>query len=254
MTPPIQPPKALYQMVKDHIVERIDSGEWPPDTRVPSENELVKLLSVSRMTVNRALRELTTSGRLVRLQGVGTFVAQPKPLTALFQIQSIDDEIEAQGGVHTSEVKLLAEEKAYPELATAMEIPVGTRVFHSILIHRKNGKPVLLADQYINPLSAPGYLDQDFTRTTPAKYLLATVPVTDVEHIIETILPDAVTQRLLAVGPHEPCLVLHRQTWEGERIATHSRLTYPGSRYRIGGRFKPLVARYGRDDDEAAGL
>jgi GntR family histidine utilization transcriptional repressor len=104
----------------------------------------------------------------------------------------------------------------------------------------------MLADQYINPLSAPDYLAQDFTRTTPAKYLLATVPVTDVEHIIEAVLPDAVTQRLLAVGPGEPCLVLHRQTWEGERIATHSRMTFPGSRYRIGGRFKPLVARYGK--------
>lgn len=32
----------------------------------------------SRMTINRALRELTDEGVLVRLQGVGTFVAEPK--------------------------------------------------------------------------------------------------------------------------------------------------------------------------------
>lgn len=247
MNRPTQTPKALYQQVKDHILERIDSGEWSPDARIPSENELVRILNVSRMTVNRAVRELTTSGRLVRLQGVGTYVAHPKPLTALFEIQSIDDEISEQGGVHSCDIRLLAEEEAYPELAAAMEIPVGTPVYHSIMIHKKNNTPVMLADRYINPLSAPGYLDQDFTRTTPTKYMLSTVPVTDVEHIIEAILPDTVTQRLLAIGPNEACLVLHRQTWEGDRIATHSRLTYPGSRYRIGGRFKPLTARYGKN-------
>lgn len=240
-----QTPKALYQQIKEHILDQIDSGEWPPDTRIPSENELVRLFNVSRMTINRALQELTAGGRLVRIQGVGTYVAHPKPITALFEIQSIDDEITAQGGVHSCTVQLLAEENAFRELAAAMEIPIGTRVFHSIIVHCKNNEPVMLSDRYIHPLSAPDYLKQDFTLITPAKYLLKNVPITNVEHIIEAISPDEFTQRLLAVAASEPCLVLHRQTWDGERIATHSRFTYPGSRYRIGGQFKPLVAHYG---------
>ena len=45
-----------YQQVKNFITERIDSGEWDIDQRVPSENELVAELGISRMTVNRALR------------------------------------------------------------------------------------------------------------------------------------------------------------------------------------------------------
>jgi GntR family histidine utilization transcriptional repressor len=240
MSKPDQTPKALYHQVKDHIIAQIDSGQWLPDTRIPSENELVRRFNVSRMTINRALNELTVTGRLVRLQGVGTYVAPPKPIAALLEIQSIDDEITAQGGVHSCDIILLAEEKAYGELAAAMEIPIGTRVFHSITVHRKDNDPVMLSDRYVNPLSAPAYIHQDFTQITPAKYLLKSVPLTNVEHIIETILPDKTTQRLLAIGPHEPCLVLHRQTWDTERIATHSRFTYPGSRYRIGGRFKPL--------------
>ncbi|KHG49472.1 histidine utilization repressor domain protein [Enterobacter hormaechei subsp. xiangfangensis] len=47
----------------------------------------------ARMTINRALRELTDEGLLVRLQGVGTFVAEPKGQSALFEIRSIADEI-----------------------------------------------------------------------------------------------------------------------------------------------------------------
>ena len=51
------------------IVSQIQSGAWPPHHRVPSESELVSQLGFSRMTINRALRELTSDGLLVRMQG-----------------------------------------------------------------------------------------------------------------------------------------------------------------------------------------
>ena len=61
----------LYLAVKQLIHERIDSGAWPPNFRVPSENELVSELGVSRMTANRALRELASEGVIKRVQGRG---------------------------------------------------------------------------------------------------------------------------------------------------------------------------------------
>ena len=64
------------------------------------EAELVAQFGFSRMTINRALRELTDEGLLVRLQGVGTFVAEPKGQSALFEIRSIADEIAARNHQH----------------------------------------------------------------------------------------------------------------------------------------------------------
>jgi len=233
-------PQPLYQKVKDHILDVIREGEWPPDTCIPSENQLVEQLKVSRMTVNRALRELTEAGHLVRLQGVGTFVAHPKPLKTLLEIRSIVDEIQERGGVHSCEVHLLAEEKAFTELALVMQIPVGAPVFHSIVVNRDRGIPVQLADEFVSPLLAPDYLLQDFSRINPTDYLIQNIPITDVEHIIEALKPDRWMQQLLGIGSDEPCLMLHRQTWSGDRVATHSRFIFPGTRHRIGGRFKPL--------------
>ncbi|MBF0228808.1 MAG: histidine utilization repressor [Desulfamplus sp.] len=240
-------PKALYEQVKDYIMQHIHSGEWKPDSKIPSENQLVRELGVSRMTVNRALREMTERGLLIRIQGVGTYIAHPKPLTALFEISSIDEEIKSRGGVHSSEVHLLREEQAYPEVAAAMEIPIGTPLYHSVIVHKNSGKPVMLADQYVNPQSAPDYIKQDFTTITTSKYLLSVVGLTDVEHIVEAVLPDAMTRKLLNMEPHEPCLILHRQTWDNQRVVTHTRMTYPGSIYRIGGRFKTLSGIYKLD-------
>ncbi len=55
-------PLPLYAKVKAMVADRINSGEWRPNDRVPSESELVQLLGFSRMTINRALRELTAEG------------------------------------------------------------------------------------------------------------------------------------------------------------------------------------------------
>ena len=241
-------PHPLYQQVKDFIVGRIESGEWPPETRVPSEKFMVEAVGVSRMTVNRALRELTAEGRLVRLQGVGTFVARRKPQAALLEIRSIADEIAEWGGRHSAEVRLLAEEKASAELAEAMGLKPGGPVFHSIIIHRDNGLPVQYSDRYVNPAVAPRFLEQDYTTKTPSEYLMAVAPLQEVEHVIEASLPDETVQKYLEIGPDAPCLVLNRRTWSFNMVATKSRLTYPGSRYRLGGRFRteselrPLVA------------
>src|SRR6266404_6930567 len=87
-----------YQGIKDFILGRIHAGEWAEGDQVPSENELAREFNVARMTVNRALRELTSEQVLTRVQGSGTFVARPKYESTLV----------ARSEEHTSELQSLA--------------------------------------------------------------------------------------------------------------------------------------------------
>ncbi len=238
-----QLPRPLYQQVKEYIGKRLNSGELQPGMRVDSENELVQALGVSRMTVNRALRELTSEGRLLRQQGVGTFVAGRKPQSAMFEIIPINEEIELRGGEHSCEVLLLRKERAQPKLASDLKLAAYASVYHALLLHKENGKPIQLADRYINPLVAGDFLQQDFQRITPSAYLLSLFPVSEIEHVIEAIIPEHWISKHLDINEAEPCLVLHRRTWVGEDIATKSTFYSPGSQYSIGGRFKPDAAR-----------
>ena len=64
-----------YARVKQHLKQGLAAGRWPPGALMPSEAELVAEFGVSRMTVNRALRELQAEGLVERSQGVGTFAA-----------------------------------------------------------------------------------------------------------------------------------------------------------------------------------
>jgi GntR family histidine utilization transcriptional repressor len=233
-------PQPIYRKIKAFIEEQILSGAWQPDMQIPSENQFVRILGVSRMTVHRALRELTADGHLVRLHGVGTFIAASRAHSSLLEVKSIAEEIKARGGIHTSQLLLLDEEPVSAHLATAMGLPPGAKVYHSITVHRDSGLAVQLSDRYVNPTFAPDYGKQDFTQITPSEYLLRVALPDEVEHIIEASMPDAQMQSFLEMDPSEPCLILHRMTWVNGLLATNSRLVWPGSRHSIGGRFRPI--------------
>ena len=229
----------LYLRVKQHIVQRIDDGVWGATERIPSENELIEQLGVSKMTVNRALRELAEEGYLVRVVGVGSFVAESKIQVHPLEVRNIAEEISERGHAHSAQVEHLAEEKAGARLAADLELKPGARVFHSIILHRENNVPIQLEDRYVNSEIAPGYLDCDFTSTTPAEFLMAVAPIQEVEHIVEAQMPGAYVARLLDMQPNEPCLVISRRTWAKGQAASGARLFHPGSTYRLGGRFRP---------------
>ncbi|CAN7213428.1 histidine utilization repressor [Pararhizobium sp. LjRoot235] len=223
----------LYAGVKQMILDRIQSGEWPPKHRVPSENELVAELGVSKMTANRALRELASEGELVRIQGVGSFVAERKGYSELFEVRNIAEEIDERGHVHQASVIVLAQEKAAPDVADALGLSIGAPVFHSLIVHSENGVPVQIEDRFVNPEAAPGYLDQDFTKQTPNAYLTAEAPLSGSEHIVEAAMPQPWECKLLVILRTEPCLLIRRRTWSSKRVVSFARLVYPGNRYRL---------------------
>ncbi|MCG8632222.1 MAG: histidine utilization repressor [Desulfobacterales bacterium] len=231
-------PFALYEKIKQSVIRDIESGKLKPDDRVPSETQLARTFNASRMTANRALKELTEESRILRVQGVGTFVARPKPEAALLEIKSISTEIKEWGGVHSAQVLVLEQEEAPAGIAEKMDLDAGEPVFHSILLHRDRGVPVQYSERYINPAVAPDYLAQDFTRVTPSDYLLEVAPVQEAEHVIEAVVPESPVGTHLEIKPGEPCLSLTRRTWAFDRVATYSSLISPGSRYTLKGRFR----------------
>jgi GntR family histidine utilization transcriptional repressor len=79
----------IFQRIKDYLVGEIASGRWKEGDLVPSEQALVRQFGVSRMTVNRAVRELTAEQVLTRRQGAGTFVAPQKYQASLVEIRNI---------------------------------------------------------------------------------------------------------------------------------------------------------------------
>ncbi len=233
--------RPLYQQIKDSIRAKIHSGSWLPGRKIPSEHSLVADLGVSRMTVHRALRELTRDGYLDRVHGLGTFVREPPGVVSLIELRNIADEIRARGKNHRAEVQAFSELTATPELAARMELGPGARLFHILLSHSQDGIPIQIEDRYVNPHRVPQFMAQDFSLTTPAEYLLGLYRPDEMEHRVQAILPDARMCELLAIDAAEPCLRMQRRTWKQGAVVTLATFIYPGSRY-------DLAARYNAGD------
>jgi len=239
MDKPSTAAQPLYLKVKRHILDNIGSGKWAASSRVPSENDIVKAFGVSRMTANRALRELRDEGVLVRIAGVGSFVADRQAHAHPLEIRSIAEEIRQRGHVHTAEIVTLERVRAVAELAEDFGIPPRSELYCSVIVHFENDRPVQLEDRYVLPRLAPDYLKVDFTKTTPYDYLTKVAPLQEAEHILRAVMPDERTRKLLAMKRDEPCLLMIRRTWAAGHIASVARLYYPGSRYELSGRFRP---------------
>ncbi len=230
-------PEPIYRQIKNRIRQRIDSGEWRAGYKLPSENELVAALGVSRMTINRALRELTEAGLIRRVHGLGSFVAERQRHASLIELKDIALEIEADGKRHRSRVLSLDRVAAGAAVAAQMEVAAGAELYRLRAVHYQDDLPVQFEWRYVNPELMPGFIEQDFTAVTATAYLLGQFKPDEMEHRVRAILPDTECRQHLELSPDAPCLELVRRTWKDGRVVTCATLTYPGDRYALGARY-----------------
>ena len=230
--------RPAYEQVKGWIRQHIARGEWKPGDVVPSEAALMERFAISRMTANRALRELATEGLVTRVQGSGTRVAELHRISSQLVIRDIHEEMAERGHVHSTRVLKVAQEKASPELADSLGLRKGAPVFHSVLVHLENGVPIQYEDRYVNPQAAPHYLQTDFSRVSPTSHLLEHAPLTEASYTIEAALPTPEEAKALEIRAGEPCLVMMRRTVSGAHVASVARQLYPGTRYSFSGSFQ----------------
>ena len=233
------PSPAPYARVKTHLKQGLASGRWPPGALMPSEAELVAEFGVSRMTVNRAIRELQAEGLVARSQGVGTFAAPLHRVSSTLRLRDLQEEIQSRGHHHHAEVHLQRAEPAPPALASQLGVAPGSTVFHTLIVHFENSAPLQCEDRYVNPACAPGYLQADFTRTTPTAVLFETTALWRAQYSLEAARPTVQEARLLQIGADEPCLIVVRRTFTRDAAITIARLVHPGTRYVVEGSFTP---------------
>ena len=232
-------PHAPYARVKQHLMQGLSSGLWPPGAQMPSESALVAEFGVSRMTVNRALRELQAEGLVLRTQGVGTFAAPLHRVSSQLTLRDLHEEIEARGHRHQAVVHVQRAVAAPGALAAQLGVAPRSPVFHTLITHFENGVALQCEDRYVNPACAPAYLQADFTQTTPTQWLFQHTALWRAQYSIEAGRATAQEARLLGIAADAPCLVVVRRTFSSTAPITLARLVHPGSLYALHGEFTP---------------
>lgn len=232
-------PRPHYQRLKAHIARKIEAGHLKPGERIPSEQELVREFSVSRMTVSRALNDLVQDGAITRIQGVGSFVSTGKAESALLEIRDIAKEITDRGQTYSCRPLHAAEERG-SAVNALLGLDADAVCYHTVLLHLADGDPIQIEDRSVNPRFAPKYIAQDFSRTTPHRYLMSLAPLQAAEHVFEADLPSPQIAGWLGISKNTPCTVLRRRTWSLNLVASFAILTAASDRSRYAGVFGSL--------------
>lgn len=223
----------LYAQIKEFVRSNIASGEWREGTRVPSEHALVAKFKVSRMTANRALRELANAGLVKRIAGSGTFVKKISPQTAQIQDRTIADEIIARGCRYGFRIETAVNLLSTPLLNDDFAFTQSSPLFHLCLVHTEDGLPVQLECHFVNTSLVPNFLVQDFTTVTPASFLMSAFQPDEMTQTIAAIMPDAIQQRFLQIRSTEPCLEVRQWRKREGKLGSLTTLLHPASRYSL---------------------
>jgi GntR family transcriptional regulator len=230
------PPK--YAQVVDAIKRRIERGEYPPGTLLPSEHQLVGEFEVSRPTIVKALSALRQDGWIDTQQGKGSFVRgrpaladaeRTRPAHGVLELA----ETEVSGELVQAGVKL-----APPHVAALLGLKAGARAFVRQRLLSQDGEPVELASAWLSlelaagtDLASPDLLGESIRQHLQSRKKIR------LDHGVEQITarhPTGEEAALLRVAADAPVLSVIVTAYDATgRPIQVSDLVLPGERHEL---------------------
>ncbi len=227
-------PVPLYYQLKRTIEHLIDTGEWPPDTQVPSERRLCDQFDISRITVRQALAELEREGRLVRSHGRGTYVAEVSIRKPVYPLVSFSQDVRGHGMEPGARVLKFEVASPAPNVAAALELKAGEQMLVLKRLRFANQQPVAVETVHLPGSRCPGLLSVDLNDRSLYETLSASYGIepTRAQQQWQAVPCPAEDARLLAVDTGAPVLRIEQTTFDGNgRPFEHLESFFRGDRF-----------------------
>lgn len=242
-----------YQRIKNAILDNIHSGKWQAGVAISTEMALAEEFGVSRMTVNRALKELSEERVLERRQGSGTFVAQQQFNHTFVEVRNIAQDLKSANRDYQAQVlskRAITASMLDDEMRRKFDIDEAvvssnineddsteTAVLYEVkIIHFADGQPIQFEERWVDATKVPEFIKQDFSVVNTSDYLIAKSPLERGSYTIRALAaPDEIADAL-QIAPQSPTLVLRRQTYSAGKVLTFVKMWHAGDRYQFSGK------------------
>ncbi len=225
-----QPGRSLaYDRLRRAVRNVVEAGGVHAGTALPSERDLAGLLSLSRVTVRKAIAGLIDEGLLTQRHGAGTFVAA-RIVKSVSRMTSFTDDLRSRGLDPRSVFLERSISEATPEEAMALDLSPGSPVIRLYRIRYGGDEPLaierttvpqaLLADPHEVVDSLYEALDAHDRRPRRALQRLRAVAF------------DAKQAAMLDLAPGSPGLLIERRAFlDDGRVVEFTRSYYRGDAY-----------------------
>lgn len=226
----------LYNQIAESLLDQIESGKLAPGSRLPPERELSEMLGVNRMTLRQALHLLQTQGLLIRRQGNGTFVADPKIERQAGRLISFTRGMERRGLKPGARVISFQERPVEASIAVHLKLPILAPVYDIHRLRLINTEPVLL-ERYTIPVERFPNLEQHDLVNRSMYEILETEYGISVSHARQSLEPAAALEyeaELLGIQPGAPLMLERRISFDKSyQPVEYGRDLYRGDRFRF---------------------
>lgn len=211
--------RPLYLKIKEHIENLIDQEIYEAGDKLPSETAFAKELDVSRASLREALRVLEKEGKIIKSQGVGTFVSKPVPRfkRGIEELFSVTDTIKNEGFEPGTKGLEISKEKIEKNLALKMNVKKDSELLKIERIRTADDKAVVYCIDYLNTELFPIDIDEDFSQSLFD--LLENKYDVQINYAVTEIVPVVAKNKLmekLNVKKHSPILLLEQMHYDTE--------------------------------------
>lgn len=225
-----------YHQLARILRKKIEAGDWPPQSAIPSERQLEQQYRISRPTIRQAIELLIREGYLYREHGRGTFVMPQKLQKGLLELTSFSEDL-IRRGIKPGQVVLNLRREVPPEnIARKLDMPADGRVLRIERIRLGDGIPIGLQTSYL-ALDADQDISSEEMEQAGSLYKIlqekfGIIPWA-ADETLEVTLATPEEARLLQIGEGCPLLLNERVLWSQDRKAVeYVKILYRGDRYR----------------------
>jgi GntR family transcriptional regulator len=226
----------IYYQLYKYYKKLISDGVLKPGDALPTEMEIAEDLGISRMTVRRAIAELSISGMIYTQKGKGTFVAKPKLDNVVFDLSNYFDEIKQKGmNLYTKllEAKIVKADKL---TARRMNVEIDTRCLFFRMVIMADSEPLAYEAKYTVYSKRKPTLESELR--DPSLSSLAAVHSDSVPASARKVLmaSKAINEEpaILGVAPDSPVFVMVQTIYDADnKIIAWGKSIFRGDRYKV---------------------
>jgi DNA-binding GntR family transcriptional regulator len=203
-----------YQRLYTQLKSQIQSGHYKEGDLLPSENELGARHHIARMTVRRALTELSNEGYILKVKGKGSIVSATRKSLGLLSVKGFSEVVGAEHAVRTMVLRAPVA-VAWPErffyTLSEDELQAGCVVFERVRF--VNEEPVMIEYTYLPNTALADFCETPFLDGSLFKTLSLNyqIEITNIEQDVRAVSADEVTAFLLKVRPLTPLVQIYRR-------------------------------------------
>jgi GntR family transcriptional regulator len=153
----------MYLQLREIIRTKIEDGEFPPGTAIPTEHELAKTYGINRLTVRNGIAALVNEGLLKRIQGKGVYVLGEKREQDLETLEGFSQMVRKKNADPSSHILTKSLRTAGHKYGKIFNIDPADQIFYIKRVNYIDNEPYSLEEIYIPHYVVPELEDIDLT-------------------------------------------------------------------------------------------